>query len=129
MPAPYAPIAIAGLAAGQSAFQLDSGEKVVIETTQAAVGVDPHNVTSDAHVAIRLRAWQIADDGSPILTTDPTPKPVGPPDKWYSILSSALAEGIVSLDNELVTYTTETLDRMRTWLVVRQQILRIPQAT
>lgn len=122
-------LTLPNLGAGQSAFQFDTGELVVVETTQKDIAADPQNVTSDAHIAIRVRVWQVNSDGTPLLTADTIPKPVEAPVRMESIVASALADGTVSLDNELVSYTTAALERARNWLIVRKQLLRIPQAT
>ena len=113
-----------GLTAAQRAFAIDTGETIVVETTQQDIGDDPHNLVSQAHVAVKVRAWKVNADGTP--ARDAGNKVLEIPAKVETVLTSALAEGAVSLDNLMVQYTIDALTRARTWLLVKEALTRIP---
>lgn len=115
--------ALPGLTAAQRAFRLDNGEIVVVETTRQDIGDDPHNLVSQAHVAIKVRAWKANADGSP--ARDAGGKVLEIPAKVESVLTSALAEGTADLDHLMVQFTVDALARARTWLVVKESLARL----
>lgn len=115
---------IAGLPEHQKAFRIDTGELVVVETTQKEIGDNPQNLTPEHHIALRVRAWKAKDDGTP--EEDAAGLPLEIPHKVHSIVSAALAEGTVNLENALVQFTLDALQRTKTWLVVKRHMARIP---
>lgn len=115
---------VPNLGPGQRAFQIDGGDLVVVEITQKEVAENPNNVTSEHHVAVQVRVWKVNPDGA--AAVDGKGKPLEIPKKVESIVSSALAEGTVDLDNQLVAYSLDALTRAKNWLHVKAAMEKIP---
>ncbi|MCU1285942.1 MAG: hypothetical protein JWO13_2292 [Acidobacteriales bacterium] len=115
---------IANLKDGQRAFEIEGGDVIVVEITQRAVEENPHNITSEHHVAVQVRAWKVNPDGT--VAIDSRGKELEIPKRVESIVTSALAEGTVDLDNQLVDYSLAALVRAKNWLHVKAAMEKIP---
>ena len=118
------PAALPNLTAAQQAYTLETGDTIVVETTQRAPAVNPARAGTENFVIIQVRAWKVAADGTP--AKDANGKPLEIPAKVHAILHSALAEGAVNLETVLADATSSAVARARTWLNVKTQIEQIP---
>lgn len=65
----------------------------------------------DEHLAIKIVAWQIDEEGDPILAKDGTRVEI--PAKIHTILESAIAEGTESVMNAYAQQTAEAFERLK----------------
>jgi hypothetical protein len=120
------PATVPGLAAGQTAWTLDTGDMVVIEATQPPIAGAPSSPAAQQHVAIKMRAWKVNADGTPAAGSAGIK--LEAPARVETILASGLAENTVTLSAQLASYTTAALNRIRTWLLVKAQLASIPHS-
>lgn len=110
----------------QKAYTMPNGEFVVVDVAQSDQPGSRWNATPQPHLAVRMRVWQVNADGTPVK--DSNGVVVGPPDLTHTIVTAAMANGSVSLQNQLTTYATDALDRMANWLAVQPQISALMDA-
>jgi hypothetical protein len=117
---------VPNMTAAQSAYTLETGDTIVVETTQRPAGANASNLEQE-HLVIQVRAWKAAPDGT--QAKDSRGKPLEIPVKMCSIMHSALAEGTLDLGSTLAGFTTDALTRARTWIAVQAQIEQLPTST
>ncbi|ABF42156.1 hypothetical protein Acid345_3155 [Candidatus Koribacter versatilis Ellin345] len=111
-------------AAGRQAFEIEGGHTIIVEITRKQADANPDNLIPMPHQALRVRAFPVNVDGSPIL--DAKGKPVELPHRIETLIEAAIAEGTVDLNSKIVEFTVAALERARNYLIVKEAFDRIP---
>lgn len=113
-------------AKGQQVFRLENGPLIKIEITKKVIEANKENLVPMPHQALRVRAWQLNDDGTDKL--DAAGKVIEMPHRIETLIEASIAEGTIDLNAKIVEFTMTALERAKNYLIVKAAMDRIPVA-
>lgn len=115
---PMIPMKFESLPESQRAFQLDSGQLVVVEITQGVT------TSPERESPIKIRSWPVNESGGRIIEDG---VPVEFPAKVETIMLASVGEGKITIDGERARATVEALERAARMFVAREAWAKIPK--
>ncbi|MCI0422756.1 MAG: hypothetical protein L0312_26635 [Acidobacteria bacterium] len=112
------PMKFESLPESQRAFQLDSGQLVVVEITQGVT------TSPERESPIKIRSWPVNESGGRIIEDG---VPVEFPAKVETIMLASVGEGKITIDGERARATVEALERAARMFVAREAWAKIPK--
>lgn len=108
---------VPGLAPSQRAFQLATGETVIVECVRIAPKPE------DQFVNLKITAWQAETTGARVSDGG---VPVQIPGHVRSVSISGLADGTLTIENEIADSISQSLARFRNHLVAMNAWKQVP---